>query len=169
MASAVEKDGGVQEEESGVEPFGGEDISGQEAVVDRVPVQEGPVEVEGGGEVGEGVGEEEGGGEEELDRGADGELEDGLERGQGGEVDTEQGRREQQDVHLDGDGEAEEEAAEAPAPVEEHVDGGVQQEDGHWVVEQMDDGERALPAGAHGEEGQEVRGHLVGEKEVRKG
>ena len=74
--SNVENEGDVKEEEAEMEPFGDKDDPGQEAIADRVPVEEGAAEVEGCLEVVDRVGEEEGEGQEELDTGAEEELEE---------------------------------------------------------------------------------------------
>ena len=76
------------------------------------------------------------------------------------EIEAEEGGRKQQDVHLDGDAEAEEDAAEAPPVVEEHVDGCVEEQDGNGVVEEVEDGERSNPSRSDGENCKEIRRHL---------
>ena len=58
--SNVENEGDVKEEEAEMEPSGDKDDPGQEAIADRVPVEEGAAEVEGCLEVVDRVGEEEG-------------------------------------------------------------------------------------------------------------
>ena len=131
--------GDVEDEQSEVETAREKERSWEEGKVDRVPVQEGAGEVEGGGQVGERGDGEEGGGEEQLDDGTDGQLDHGHRQAEVGEVEAEQGGSVQQDVHLDRDTEAEEDAAKTPLVVEEHVDGGVEEQDGDGVVEQVDD------------------------------
>ena len=78
---------------------------------------------------------------EELDGGADDELEDSPPGTQEDHVEGEEAGREEQQVGLDGVTEAEEKTAEAPVVVEEHVEGGMETEHGHGVVEEMEDGD----------------------------
>ena len=104
-------------------------------------MQERSGEVECGREVGHRVDCKEGGGQDQLDEGTDGELDEGACEAELVEIEAEEGGREQQDVHLDGDAEAEEDAAEGPAVVEEHVDGRVEEQDRDGVVEEVEDGE----------------------------
>ena len=108
-------------------------------------MQERAGEVECGREVSDRVDCEEGGGQEQLDQGTDGELDDGACEAEVVEIEAEEGGCEQQDVHLDGDAEAEEDAAEGPAVVEEHVDSSVEEQDGDGVVEEVDDCDSANP------------------------
>ena len=67
----------MEDKQSKVKTAWEKERSWEEGKVDRVPVQEGPGEVEGGGQVGERGDGEEGGGEEQLDDGADGQLDQG--------------------------------------------------------------------------------------------
>ena len=117
----------------------------EESKVDGVAMQERSGEVEGGGQVGDGVDHKEGRSKDQLDQGTYGELEDGTSDAESVEIEAEEGGRKQQDVHLDGDAEAEEEAAEGPAVVEEHVDGCMEEEDGDGIVEEVEDSDSSNP------------------------
>ena len=78
----------------------------------------------------------------------DAELHECVWQPQYGEVGQEEGGGVEQHVHLDGDGEAEGEAAEGPAVLHEQVDGGVQQQHRQGVVKQPG-GEEVRTAGQY--------------------
>ena len=123
-------------------------------------MQERSGEVECGGEVSDWVDCKEGGGQDQLDQGTDGELDEGACKAEVVEIEAEEGGCEQQDVHLDGDAEAEEDAAEGPPVVEEHVDGCMEEQDRDGVVEEVEDGESSNSSCSNGKDCKEIRRHL---------
>ena len=140
---------------------GDEKFLGEELPVDRPDEEELAPEVERPSQVRPRVLQEERRGEQQLDRGTHEQRPDGGEGAEGLDEEQEEPGGEEEDVHLDGDCQRVEDAAEVPAVADEEEDGEVAEEHGPAVVEepQHEDGVDALGAG---EGGEHQRGELPG-------
>ena len=106
-----------------MEDAGHEDVLRQEAEVDSPLVEEDSAEVERPYDVLLWVAGEEGEAKDQLDAGADCELHYGTQLAPVSDVEEEDGGGVEQDVHLDRDGQTEEEAAQADAVIHPKIDG----------------------------------------------
>ena len=137
-------------------------LLGEEPEVDRPLVEEDPAEVEGPDDVLGGGVPEEGSAEQELDPGADTELAECREVPEVGQIEDENCRGVEQDVHLDRDPEAEHDAAQAVPIVHEEIYSCVDEENCHWIIEEAEDEDGMYSVAGEAHEDQDIGRDLLG-------
>lgn len=149
----------VQEEQRVSQPGGEEDLLRQEAEVHSPDMEELPSEIEGSVEVFLRELEEKGCGERELQQEAEQEMRQGTENTETlPEEDTER-RREEECIHLDSDGEGEEQAPEDPSVALEAEDPGEGEQHADWIVEESQNEDTVNPFAKTEKENRPLRNH----------